>query len=382
MTPPIKQNPAAGGGSIKPLAIDLCCGLGGWAHGLLAEGWEVIGYDIERHKYGDDEYPGQLIIQDVLTLDGHTFRGKASLVVASPPCTEFSYMAMPWSRAKQIRNALLGRDDFPKGYKGSRTKSELTTLFDACFRIGREAGCPTIIENVRGAQEWVGAAARTWGSFYLWGDVPALMPIPAKLFNKMGDSPGKIWSERPKGNVAAHREGFNAAGIKAGDRNKAKTTGGHKWSTDWSNQTPAEGNKTVGMNWSDQTKRGQDFTRIAGNQAGQKLPSENGRRTNVGTGARFTTDCDGFKDFQYGIPCQFGSKSKKRKQASAEIAKIPPTLAQWIARVFKPRATGPNPNIFCSGVRLSKNCSSNSLSPDIGCVDGRSSCSNSPSVAT
>jgi len=34
---------------MKPLAIDLFCGLGGWAEGLLAEGWDVIGFDIGDH---------------------------------------------------------------------------------------------------------------------------------------------------------------------------------------------------------------------------------------------------------------------------------------------------------------------------------------------
>jgi len=28
---------------MKPLAVDLCCGLGGWTEGLLAEGWDVVG---------------------------------------------------------------------------------------------------------------------------------------------------------------------------------------------------------------------------------------------------------------------------------------------------------------------------------------------------
>ena len=32
----------------KPLAIDLFAGLGGWAEGLLAEDWDVYGFDIEQ----------------------------------------------------------------------------------------------------------------------------------------------------------------------------------------------------------------------------------------------------------------------------------------------------------------------------------------------
>ena len=49
----------------QPLAIDLFCGLGGWTEGLLAEGYRVVGFDNERHVYGDAKYPGQLVIQDV-----------------------------------------------------------------------------------------------------------------------------------------------------------------------------------------------------------------------------------------------------------------------------------------------------------------------------
>ena len=75
---------------------------------------------------------------------------------------------MPWKRAK----ALPPPDN---------------TLFDACFRIQREAceaagrHIPLVVENVRGAQPWVGRARWNFGSFYLWGDVPALMPMTSRV---------------------------------------------------------------------------------------------------------------------------------------------------------------------------------------------------------
>jgi len=169
----------------KPICFDLFSGLGGWTDGLLAEGFRVVGFDVERHVYGEHKYPAQLVLQDVLTIHGAQFRD-AALIVASPPCQEFSYMAMPWTRARQIARALRGKDEFPANYKGSRTLADLTRLFDACFRIQREASeaagrhIPMVVENVAGAQRWVGRARWHHGSFYLWGDVPAIMPVTVK----------------------------------------------------------------------------------------------------------------------------------------------------------------------------------------------------------
>jgi hypothetical protein len=160
--------------SRRPLAIDLYCGLGGWAEGLMAEGWDVIGFDIEEHVYGEHRYPGELVIQDVRTLHGSQFKN-AALIVGSSPCQEFSYRAMPWKRAKALGPPLLGMELFDHQFRIQR---------EACDAAGRHI--PLIVENVRGAQKWVGRARWNFGSFYLWGDVPALMPITLKGVKQPG----------------------------------------------------------------------------------------------------------------------------------------------------------------------------------------------------
>ena len=76
-------------------------------------------------------------------------------------------------------------DGSPAGnYLGKNTVNRY--LFEYCFVLQREASeaaghhIPLIVENVRGAQRWVGRAKWRFGSFYLWGDVPALMPVTIK----------------------------------------------------------------------------------------------------------------------------------------------------------------------------------------------------------
>ena len=312
------------GSGVKPFAIDLFCGLGGWTDGLLAEGYHIVGFDIERHRYAMPEvdheadgskgtnpvekrgwtqgcavslgmeglgakprtrlvgYPAQLVLQDVLTLHGRQFKD-AALIVASPPCQFFSYCAMPWSRAKALATEVRADPE--------RTRQELA-LFNACFRIQREAieaarhFIPLVVENVRGAQPWGGRSRWNYGSYHLWGDVPALMPMTRTATKwGSGQSPGNRFDQRPLGNIAAHREGQKISGL-------ANKRDGYHHTRHLTNQAESDGVKQGG---------------------------------------------DWFNADQPSISRMCGSKSSARKAASAAIAKIPFPLARHIAAYWKPR---------------------------------------------
>jgi hypothetical protein len=317
----------------KPLCIDLFCGLGGWTEGFLAEGWDVVGFDNHRHVYGDKKYPAQLVLQDVLTLDGRQFQ-TARVIVASPPCQEFSYMAMPWSRAKQIAGALRGEIPFPDPYTGSRTVEELTALFRASLRIAEEAHIPVVIENVKGAQPWVGEARAHFGSFYLWGSIgsvgggiAASAPkfgevIRARRAMKMGRAPvSPNGTTRRLTNPDEWQEGDTK---EYGTKNEGgswfamanNTTSGHS-------QNP-DGRKIGGPSWSEFTKTGKvsPHWRM---QAGSKV-----------TGDWFGSYAEQKEAGTISPGRLHGKNSVKRAAASAQIAKLPLPLARHIAKMFKP----------------------------------------------
>jgi hypothetical protein len=305
----------------RPLVIDLCCGLGGWTHGFLAEGWDAIGFDIERHQYGEKRYPAQLVLQDIRTLDGRQFRN-ADMIVASPPCQAYSYMAMPWDRAKREIRWQKWERDSPFG------DFHLNDLFDACFRIAREAGVPIVVENVKGAQPWVGRAAWHYGSYYLWGDVPALMP--QTLHRKV---PGMNFHEFEK---TGQGRSFQSAAVDS--IKNAGTAGGSWFNISHGERIPGnqrgapqrgDGLKTVGhANIRDGHTHTRHLTNQRESDAVKGMSGLRGFSHPSGNGGR---DLGGPND-----PRRFSSKSTSRKAASAMIAEIPFDLAQWIARCFKP----------------------------------------------
>ncbi len=274
----------------RPLAIDLYCGLGGWTEGLLAEGYDVIGFDIEQHAYGEHRYPAQLVVQDVLTLHGSQFKS-ATLIVASPPCQEYSYMAMPWSLAKAKAKAI--RED-TTGEK----LAALNRLFNQCFRIQKEASIaagktvPLLVENVRGAEPWVGRARWNFGSFYLWGDVPALMPRAFKAV--------KVPSFRFDGSGRS----FQTASVRRTDPGK----GVRFTSRDCGLE--ASGLKRPGIKLSEVGFNVSMAREVADELKGAKYErSAEDKRQHIGI---------------------------NRKAASAMIAKIPLPLSRYIAATFRP----------------------------------------------
>jgi hypothetical protein len=246
---------------------------------------------LEHHSYhGKIPRDTTKVLADVLDLHGSMFRN-ALCIVASPPCQEPSYRAMPWKRAKAL-NAIGPPHLFIE-------------LFNACFRIQREASeaaghyIPLIVENVCGAQAWVGRARWHFGSYYLWGDVPALMPISSKL-RKSRHVPS---CETPSGTGktswffgnSKHKGRFYGTASGKGQNPDGRKGIPYKPTGHWTN------------------------------------PEENGTKQG---GDWFGKNCETSMSRLY------GSKSKKRKAASAEIAKIPFPLAQHIARTFKPRLFG------------------------------------------
>ena len=136
------------------IILDLYCGLGGWATGLVEKGHHVIGYDIRDFSIG---YPGEFIRADLLNFNDFP---SADIIVASPPCTDFSKASFPktWKSVQR----------FPPDIQGAKK------LFWRVYEINKIVQPKYfIIENVKGAQKYIGRAQMHIGSRYFWGTFPS-----------------------------------------------------------------------------------------------------------------------------------------------------------------------------------------------------------------
>jgi len=308
----------------RPLAIDLFTGIHGWAEGCIAEGFHVIGFDIEDMSATlglpkPDHF--SLVLQDVLTLHGSQFKD-ASLICASPPCQAYSYMAMPWSLAKAKAKAI----------RADETGAELerlNRLFEACFRIQREASeaagrhIPMIVENVKGAQPWVGRARWAFGSYFLWGDVPALMPIQ-RYHQRQKVKAGEQWNIN-RSNFTGTRgwdEGLKNPGFRFDGS-------GRSFQTASVEAHVAEGRKNGGGSWFNIGSPGQKETNQNPVHGLVAARADRHQEEGIKQGGTWFHDATSASRTS-------SSKSPARKAASAKIAKIPLPLARHIAAVYRP----------------------------------------------
>ncbi len=129
--------------------LDLFCGRGGWVQAFPSD-WNITGYDIRDFS---SIYPFKFVQADLLKYDD--FPSDVDLIVASPPCTDFTKASLP----STWKSVMKYPPDVDQGIK----------LFNRAREIINEVKPKYwLIENVRGAQKYVGKADWHIGSRYFW----------------------------------------------------------------------------------------------------------------------------------------------------------------------------------------------------------------------
>lgn len=153
-----------------PRLLDLFCGRWGWSRAFAARGWECIGVDLTQPAEIPDGC--EFVLQDVSAVDDDWIRYvKPDAIVGSSPCENFSLFRMPHFHKSP-----------PYPDLGIR-------LFNHARELCLNSGVPWLLENVAGAEAFVGHADRRCGPFYLWGTlVPPLLPQGVRKNMVMGSS--------------------------------------------------------------------------------------------------------------------------------------------------------------------------------------------------
>jgi hypothetical protein len=145
LVPPGVRMNKTGTGGFRLRALDLCCGAGGVARGLMQAGFHVTGVDIKfQRRYVGDAFIQMDAIAYLKTADLSQF----DFIWASPPC-QF-YCALKHAPGKH-------RDD-----------DLIPPTRDALIKIGK----PYVIENVEEARDWLRNPVTLCGSHFGLGTHP------------------------------------------------------------------------------------------------------------------------------------------------------------------------------------------------------------------
>ena len=163
--------------------LDLYSGLGGFSEAFArSPNWEVI--RIENNPLLRDV--PHTILADILTLDPRDYT-EIDLILASPPCTEFSN-AYAAPKARAYRRGVRGDD-----YKPDMTLVETAVRWNAIIK-------PKffLMENVKGSQRYF-AKVRQYpimvhGPFVFYGNFPRFQMPRSWEHTKAGQD---TWSDDP-----------------------------------------------------------------------------------------------------------------------------------------------------------------------------------------
>lgn len=175
-------------------AADIFSGFGGWSDGLAAEGFQVLGVEIDPKIAKLYKHP--VLVADVRELPRKMFQA-FDLIVGSPPCRDFTQIP-----DKCVR---VGRDPGAWAWKEPKNPERGLTMVHAFLRIVKEAQPKFwLMENVKRLTEHldlkpVCRARLGKGMYrYFWGKFPAFL-IPMDSTKKIHSVGGKLRSwERAK----------------------------------------------------------------------------------------------------------------------------------------------------------------------------------------
>ena len=165
----------------RKVVWDLCSGLGGWTEAFVQDGWVVIRIEINPEL----EYVPFTRIWDVKDwIDWIDDLPHPDLIVASPPCTEFS--CADWR-------------------KDRNTFEPDMSIVKACLDIIDYIKPKWwVFENVKGAcpyiRKLIGHHKQFIGPFFLWGNFPSIEDRRLRRYKK--DIAGKKSRQRTAQEVA------------------------------------------------------------------------------------------------------------------------------------------------------------------------------------